>query len=88
MSSSLFEISEKNSILASSGSFTVKIDSIHSFFVVLGANLEFASFAPRQKYTGWTVSMEMVRVKVLTEKGPIRAQGFAKDWVCHNYNNS
>ena len=26
--------------------------------------------------------------KILTEKEPIRAQGFAEDWVCHiiNYN--
>jgi len=27
----------------------------------LVANFEFAGFAPKQKYTGWTVSMEMVR---------------------------
>ena len=47
--------------LASSGSFTVKNDNIHSFFfAVLVANFEFAGFAPKQKYTGWTVSMETV----------------------------
>ena len=31
------------------------------FFAVLVANFEFAGFAPKQKYTGWTVSMETVR---------------------------
>ena len=46
--------------LASSGSFTVKNDNIHNFFRLV-ANFEFAGFAPKQKYTGWTVSMEMVR---------------------------
>ena len=48
--------------LASSGSFTVKNDNIHSFFfTVLVANFEFAGFSPKEKYTGWTVSMETVR---------------------------
>ena len=48
--------------LASSTSFTVKNDNIHRvFFAVLVANFEFAVFAPKQKYTGWTVSMETVR---------------------------
>ena len=49
--------------LASSGSFTVKNDNVHSFFffAVLVANFEFASFAPKQKYTGLTISMETVR---------------------------
>ena len=48
--------------LASSGSFTVKNDNIHSFFfAVWVANFEFAGFAPKQKYTGWTVSRETVR---------------------------
>ena len=39
--------------LASSGSFTVKNDHIHSFFffAVLVANYKFAGFAPKQKYT-------------------------------------
>ena len=46
----------------SSGSFTVKNDNIHSFFfALLVANFEFAGFAPKRKYTGWTVSMETVR---------------------------
>ena len=40
---------------------SVKNDNIHSFFRCLVANFEFAGFAPKQKYTGWTVSMEMVR---------------------------
>ena len=31
------------------------------FLAVLVANFEFAGFAPKQKYTGWTVSMETVR---------------------------
>ena len=30
-------------------------------FAVLVANFEFAGFAPKQKYTDWTVSMETVR---------------------------
>jgi len=49
--------------LASSGSFTVKNYNIHIFFffAVLVANFEFAAFAPKQKYTGWPVSMETVR---------------------------
>ena len=33
----------------------------HFFFAVLVANVEFAGFAPKQKYTDWTVSMETVR---------------------------
>ena len=40
----------------------MKNDNIHSFFfAVLVANFEFAGFAPKQKYTGWTVSVETVR---------------------------
>ena len=31
------------------------------FFAVLVANFEIAGFAPKQKYTGWTVSLETVR---------------------------
>jgi len=31
------------------------------FFAVLVANVEFAGFAPKQKYVDWTVSMETVR---------------------------
>ena len=54
---------EKISIfLASSGSFTMKNGNIQFFFFAdLVANFEFAGFAPKQKYTGWTVSMETVR---------------------------
>ena len=33
----------------------------HFFLAVLVANVEFAGFAPKQKYTDWTVSMETVR---------------------------
>ena len=48
--------------LAFSGSFAVKNDNIHSFFfAVLVANFEFAGFAAKQKYEGWTVSVETVR---------------------------
>ena len=48
--------------LASAGSFNVKNDKFHTFFfAVLVANVEFAGFAPKQKYMDWTVSMEMVR---------------------------
>ena len=56
--------------LASSDSFNVKNDLIHTFFfAVLVANFEYAD---------WTVSVETVRTaKILTEKEPIRAQGFA-----------
>ena len=51
----------------------MKNDIIHTFFfAVLVANFEFAGFAPIQKYT---------------EKEPIRAQGFASDWVCHIISN-
>ena len=62
-SSSIFEISEKNSIfLASAGSFNVKNDNFHTFFfAALVANVEFAGFAPKQKYKDWTVTMETVR---------------------------
>ena len=45
--------------LASSGSFTVKNDNIHSVFSLFW--FEFAGLAPKQKYTGWIVSMETVR---------------------------
>ena len=62
-SSSIFEISEKISVfLASAGTFNVKNNNFHTFFfAVLGSNVEFAGFAPKQKYTDWTVSMETVR---------------------------
>ena len=43
--------------LASSDSFNVKNDIIHFFFAVLVANFGFAGFAPKQKYTDWTVSI-------------------------------
>ena len=57
----LLNVRKISILLASSGSFTVKNDSIHSlFFPVLVANVEFAGFAPKGKYTGWTVSMETV----------------------------
>ena len=37
----------------------MKNDNIHIFFfAVLVAKFEFAGFAPKQKYTAWTVSME------------------------------
>ena len=36
----------------------MKNNNIHSFFAVLVANFEFAGFAPKQKYTAWTVSMK------------------------------
>ena len=53
----------KSSIfLASAGSFNVKNDNFHTFFfAVLVANVDFDGLAPKQKYTDWTVSMEMVR---------------------------
>ena len=52
----------KKFFLASAGSFNVKDDNFHTFFfAVLVANVEFAGFAPKQKYTDWTVSMETVR---------------------------
>ena len=60
-SSSIFEISGKISIFlasAGTGSFNVKNDNCHT---VLVANVEFAGFALKQKYTDWTVSMEVVR---------------------------
>ena len=70
--------------LASSGSFTVKNDNIHSFFfAVLVANYEFAGFAPKQKYMAWTVSTEMVRTaksrarKNQSERWDLPKTGFA-----------
>ena len=36
----------------------MKNNYIHIFFAVLVANFEFAGFAPKQKYTAWTVSMQ------------------------------
>ena len=61
----IFEISGKKSIfLAFSGSFAVKNDNIHiffCFFAVLVANFKFAGFAPKQKNTGWAISMETAR---------------------------
>ena len=72
--------------LASSGSFTVKNDNIHSFFFSLFwlqiMNLP-ASFAPKQKYTAWTVSTEMVRTaksrpkKNQSERWDLPKTGFA-----------
>ena len=47
--------------LAFSGSLAMKNNYIHIFFAVLVANFEFSGFAPKQKYTAWTVSMETVR---------------------------
>ena len=47
--------------LASSDSFNVKNNIIHTFFfAVLVANFKFAGFTPKQ-YADWTVSMETVR---------------------------
>ena len=46
--------------LASSDSFNVKNDIIHTCFSLV-ANFEFAGFAPKQNYVDWTVSMETVR---------------------------
>ena len=70
--------------LASSGSFTVNNDNIHSFFFsVLVANYEFAGFAPKQKYTAWPVSTEMVRTaksrprKNQSERWDLPKTGFA-----------
>ena len=85
-SSSIFEISEKVISLASAGSFNVKNDNFHTFFfAVLIANVEFAGFAPKltkihglDRFHG-----NGPYCKILTEKEPIRAQGFALDWVCH-----
>ena len=79
-SSSFFKIWEKISIfLASAGSFNVKNDNFHPFFfAVLVANVEFASFAPKQKYTDLDrLHGNGLYCKILTEKEPIRAQGFA-----------
>ena len=35
----------------------MKNDNIHTFHFMV-SNFEFAGFAPKQKYTAWTVSME------------------------------
>ena len=53
------------------------------FFAVLVANVEFAGLAPKQKYTGWIVSMETVRTakyrprKNQSEIGDFPKTGFA-----------
>ena len=62
----MFGIGKKSIFLAFSGSFAVKNDNICNFFAVLVSNkvvsnYEFAGFAPKQKYTAWTVSTETVR---------------------------
>ena len=90
-SSSIFEISEKVISLASAGSFNVKNDNFHTFFfAALVANVEFAGFAPKlTKIHGLDrVHGNGPYCKILTEKEPIRAQGFALDWVCHIIINS
>ena len=47
--------------LASAGSFNVKNDNFHTFFSMSWLQmLNLPAFAPKQKYTDWTVSMEMV----------------------------
>ena len=57
-----FSIFLSFNLFSFSGSFIVKNENIHSFFfAVLVANYEFAGFAPKQKYTAWTVSTEIVR---------------------------
>ena len=56
------------------------------FFTDLVANFEFASFAPKQKYTGWTVSMETVRTAKFSPRknqSEYRDLPYNKDWVCH-----
>ena len=70
--------------LASSGSFTVKNDNIHIFFfAVLVANYELVGLAPKQKYTAWTVSTEMVHTaksrprKNQSERWDLPRTGFA-----------
>ena len=56
------KIRKKKIFLASAGSFNVKNDNFHPFFfAALVANVEFAGFAPKPKYTDWTVTMETVR---------------------------
>ena len=70
----------KNSIfIASSDSFNVKNDNIYTpFFTVLVANFEFAGFAPKQKIHGLDrFHGNGPYCKILTEKEPIRAEGFA-----------
>ena len=47
------------------------------FFAVLVANFEFAGFAPKQKYTDWTVSMETVRT---AKFGPRKNQSEHRDF--------
>ena len=71
----LLNVAKISISLASSGSFTLKNDNIHSFFfAVLVANFEFAGFAPKKN-----TQLGPFPCKILTEKEPImiRAQGFA-----------
>mgnify|MGYP006973409497 CR=1 FL=1 len=71
----LWNVGKISIFVASSGSFTVKNDNIHSlFFAVLVPNFEFPGFAP--KYTGLDrFHGNGPYCKILTEKEPIRAQG-------------
>ena len=53
------------------------------FFAVLVANFEFAGFAPKQKYTDWTVSTEMVRTAKSWPRKNQSEHRDLPDWVCH-----
>ena len=69
--------------LASAGSFNVKNDNFHSFFfAVLVANVEFASFAPKQKYTDWTVPMKTFPWKRSVLQSPDRERTNQSTGIC------
>ena len=58
----------------------MKNDNIHIFFAVLVANFEFAGFAPKQKYTAWTVSVRTTvsrPSKKQSERTDLPKTGFA-----------
>ena len=81
----LWDFGKISIFLASSGSFNVKNDNIHSFFFslfwlqILNFRLRFKTKIHRlDRFHG-----NGPYCKILTEKEPIRAQGSAEDWVCH-----
>ena len=70
--------------LASSGSFNVKNDNIHTFFSLFWLQILNWGLRSKTKIHGLDrFHGNGPYCKILTEKGPIRAQGFAEDWVCH-----
>ena len=77
----LWNLGKISIFLGFSGSFAMKNDNIHIFFSFCSAG-----FAQEQKYTAWHGNCPYC--KIPTEKEPIRARGFAWDWLCHIINTN